>query len=236
MLTGIYSGASALDNYTQQQEVISTNLAHLNTPGYRRQLLSFEERLVAGSASEAKPGTNVRTLVTDFESGIKKTTGRTLDLAIAGDGFFTYQGESGEVFSKNGIVFRSPDGELVNSDGLALLSDGEPIVVPESVSNYDLVITPDGEVSANGETFGSITLAEFDDPQLLDNESQVYFKLGRATVSPAEDSTIIQGTRELANAQPVNELVGLIVGSRSFEAAQRALRTLSDTMQENVRA
>ena len=55
MLTGIYSGASALDNYTQQQEVISTNLAHLNTPGYRRQLLSFEERLVPGSASDAKP-------------------------------------------------------------------------------------------------------------------------------------------------------------------------------------
>lgn len=236
MLTGIYSGASALDNYSQQQEVISSNLAHLNTPGYRRQLLAFEEKLAPGSNSEARPGTNIRRLVTDFESGIKKTTGRNLDLAIAGDGFFTYEGESEEVFSKNGIVFRSTNGELVNSDGLALLDEGEPIVIPESVSNYDLVVTGDGQISANGETFGKVSLTRFDDPQLLDNDSQVYFKLGRATASPAEDSTVIQGTRELANSQPVTELVSLIVGSRSFESAQRAIRTISDAMQENIRA
>ncbi len=235
MLRGIYSGATALDNYTQQQEAISSNLAHLNTPGYRRQLLAFQEKLAPGSDTETRPGTSIHTLVTDFESGTKKTTGRRLDLAINGDGFFTYEGVGENVFSKNGIVFRSPNGELVNGDGFALLDEGARIVIPESVSNRDLVVTADGQISANGETFGRISLTRFDDPQLLDNESQVYFKLGEATASPAEDSTIVQGARELANAQPVSELVSLIVGSRSFESAQRAIRTISDAIQENLR-
>ena len=239
MLSGIYSGASALDNQGQQQDVISSNLAHLNTPGYRRQLLSFQGRLSDGAdrSSETSRDTNVRNVITDFESGVKRQTGRALDLAIAGDGFFTYDGENEKVYSKNGIVFRSPDGNLVNSDGLTLLdSEGQSIEIPSSVSDRDLNISADGQISANGATFGKISLAEFDDPQLLESNSQVYFKLGQATEIPAEDSNILQGTRELSNSQPVTELVNLIVGSRSFESAQRVIRTISDALQENIRS
>ena len=239
MLSGIYSGASALDNQGQQQDVISSNLAHLNTPGYRRQLLSFQGKLSDGAdrSSETSRDTNVRNVITDFESGVKRQTGRALDLAIAGDGFFTYDGENEKVYSKNGIVFRSPDGNLVNSDGLTLLdSEGQSIEIPSSVSDRDLNISADGQISANGATFGKISLAEFDDPQLLESNSQVYFKLGQATEIPAEDSNILQGTRELSNSQPVTELVNLIVGSRSFESAQRVIRTISDALQENIRS
>ena len=239
MLSGIYSGASALDNQGQQQDVISSNLAHLNTPGYRRQLLSFQGRLSDGAdrSSETSRDTNVRNVITDFESGVKRQTCRALDLAIAGDGFFTYDGENEKVYSKNGIVFRSPDGNLVNSDGLTLLdSEGQSIEIPSSVSDRDLNISADGQISANGATFGKISLAEFDDPQLLESNSQVYFKLGQATEIPAEDSNILQGTRELSNSQPVTELVNLIVGSRSFESAQRVIRTISDALQENIRS
>lgn len=239
MLSGIYSGASALDNQGQQQDVISSNLAHLNTPGYRRQLLSFQGKLSDGAdrSSETSRDTNVRNVITDFESGVKRQTGRALDLAIAGDGFFTYDGENEKVYSKNGIVFRSPDGNLVNSDGLTLLdSEGQSIEIPSSVSDRDLNISADGQISANGATFGKISLAEFDDPQLLESNSQVYFKLGQATEIPAEDTSVLQGTRELSNSQPVTELVNLIVGSRSFESAQRVIRTISDALQENIRS
>ncbi|MGB1930308.1 MAG: flagellar hook-basal body complex protein, partial [Mariniblastus sp.] len=110
MFNGIYSGATALENYSRQQEVVSSNLAHLNTPGYRRQFLTFEEHVgevdgVLGSY----PGSGIRSVSTDFEAGPKKLTERTLDVSIAGDGFFVYQGAEAELYSRNGVLFRSPE-------------------------------------------------------------------------------------------------------------------------------
>jgi flagellar basal body rod protein FlgG len=236
MLNGIYSGATALDNYSQQQEVISTNLAHLNTPGYRREFLSFEEKMSGGDNPQLQPGSNISARSTDFSPGVKQQTGRQLDLAIAGDGFFVFEGEQGNVFSKNGILYRDPGGKLVNGDGFPVLDDGAPIEIPDDVSSVDLSISPDGQVSANGTVFGTISIVSFDDPRLLNSDSQVYFRIGEATEVPSEDSSILQGTRELANSHSVTELISMIVGSRGFEAAQRAIRTLSDAMQENIRS
>ena len=234
MISGIYSGASAMDNFSQQQDAISSNLAHLNTAGYRRQIMAFKESVTADS--ETRPGTRISELVTDFESGVRKMTGRKLDLAIGGDGFFVYQGENGDMYSKNGVVFRDTSGNLVNSDGMALLGDGQPISIPENVSDRDLNISADGEVSANGAVFGTISMIQFDDPQLLNSNSQVNFTIGDAVGSPAENTSIIQGSRELGNAHPVTELVSLMIGSRSFESAQKAIRTISDAIQENIRS
>lgn len=236
MLNGIYSGATALDNYSRQQEVISTNLAHLNTPGYRRQFLAFEEKMTAGENPQNRPGAGISARTTDFSPGVKQHTARKLDLAIAGDGFFVFEGAEGNMFSKNGILYRDPGGKLVNSDGFPVLGDGAPIEIPPNVSNMDLSISSDGQVSANGAVFGTISTVSFDDPHLLESDSQVYFRIGNATEVASEDSSILQGSRELANSHSVTELISMIVGSRGFEAAQRAIRTLSDAMQENIRS
>lgn len=249
MFNGIYSGATALENYSRQQEVVSSNLAHLNTPGYRRQFLTFEEHVgevdgVLGSY----PGSGIRSVSTDFEAGPKKSTERTLDVSIAGDGFFVYQGAEAELYSRNGVLFRNPQGQLVNGDGLPLLGQGnEPIVIPPDVSDSNINIDPSGTISAGGTiaeggtVIGQLNVVQFDDNQLLntgggelDFNSQIYFKLGNATLAPAEDVSVLQGFRELSNAHPVTELISLIVGSRGVESAQRAIRAISDSVKENI--
>lgn len=237
MINGIYAGATALDNYSKQQELIASNLAHLNTPGHRREFYTFQEKTNGADDNPiAMPGASVRTKSIDFSAGPKKATGRALDVAINGEGFFVYQGGEEQLYSRNGVLFRSPEGTLVNSDGLAILDNGSPIQIPNDVSHYDLVIDSSGQISANGATLGQLSMVEFDNPQLLNSESKIYFTSGDAVASPAEDTTVLQGSRELANAHPVTELISLIVGSRHFEAAQRAIRTLSDTIQENTRS
>lgn len=173
---------------------------------------------------------------TDFVSGAKNSTGRKLDLAIGGDGFFVFKNDTGEVYSKNGVLFRSPDGELVNGDGMPILDDGQPITIPPDVSDRQIAVSPDGQISAGGNVLGKISLVQFDDPHLLDATSQIYFGKGQATAAPAEDSTVLQGMREMGNSNPVSELIGLIVGSRGFEQAQRAIRTLSESLQQNIRS
>ena len=243
MINGIYSGATALENYSRQQEVVSSNLAHLNTPGYRRQLLTFEEHVAeVDGVVGSYPGSGVSSLATDFEAGPRKSTERKLDVSIAGDGFLVYQGEGAELYSRNGVLFRDAQGQLVNGDGLPVLGQGNaPIVIPPNVSEFDIVIDPGGAISANGTEFGQLNVVQFDNNQLLnagggelDIDSQIYFKLGEATLTPTENASVLQGYRELSNAHPVSELISLIIGSRGVESAQRAIRAISDAVKENI--
>ena len=249
MINGIYSGATALQNYSRQQEVVSSNLAHLNTPGYRRQFLTFEENVAeVDGVVGSYPGSSIRSVSTDFEAGPKKLTDRKLDVSLAGDGFFVYQGAEAELYSRNGVLFRNPQGQLVNGDGLPVLGQGnQPIVIPPDVSDFDLNIDPSGTISTGGTiaeggiVIGQLNVVQFDNNQLLntgggelDFNSQIYFKLGEATLAPAEDASVLQGYRELSNAHPVTELISLIVGSRGVESAQRAIRAISDAVKENI--
>ena len=249
MINGIYSGATALQNYSRQQEVVSSNLAHLNTPGYRRQFLTFEENVAeVDGVVGSYPGSSIRSVSTDFEAGPKKLTDRKLDVSLAGDGFFVYQGAEAELYSRNGVLFRNPQGQLVNGDGLPVLGQGnQPIVIPPDVLDFDLYIDPSGTISKGGTTaeggivIGQLNVVQFDNNQLLntgggelDFNSQIYFKLGEATLAPAEDASVLQGYRELSNAHPVTELISLIVGSRGVESAQRAIRAISDAVKENI--
>ena len=249
MINGIYSGATALQNYSRQQEVVSSNLAHLNTPGYRRQFLTFEENVAeVDGVVGSYPGSSIRAVSTDFEAGPKKSTERKLDVSLAGDGFFVYQGAEAELYSRNGVLFRNPQGQLVNGDGLPVLGQGnQPIVIPPDVSDFDLNIDPSGTISTGGTiaeggiVIGQLNVVQFDNNQLLntgggelDFNSQIYFKQGEATLAPAEDASVLQGYRELSNAHPVTELISLIVGSRGVESAQRAIRAISDAVKENI--
>lgn len=237
MISGIYSGVTALNNYAKQQELISANLAHLNTNGYRRQVASFHERMdVSNGQATSLPGSRINQVATDFGQGVNQVTGRKLDLALSGEAFFVYQGENEKLYSRNGALYRSTDGTLVNGDGLPILDKGKPIKIPDDVSDQDISVTTDGQISANGNAIGQLSRVKFDNPQLLQSDSQVYFKIGNATASPDEETMVIQGSRELSNAHSVTELISLIVGSRNFEAGQRAIRSISDAIQENIRA
>ena len=238
MINGLYSGATALDVFSRQQELISSNLAHLNTPGHRRVLFSFEEKSVtADQGKQSLPGMNVNETGIDFSQGRLESTGRPLDVSIQGDGFFEYQGEGEQTFySRSGVLFRANDGKLVNGEGMPILSGGSPVVIPPDVSDRDLMIDSTGTVFAGQNEIGKLTLTQFDNNKLLESDSTTYFQIGQATETPGDPAMIVQGMRELSNAHPVTELINLIIGSRHFEAAQRAMRTISDTIQENVRS
>jgi flagellar basal body rod protein FlgG len=236
MFNGLYSGATALHALNRQQEATASNLAHLNTPGHRRMIFSFHERMEETEQSPARPGMKVVEQSADFTQGRHEPTGRPLDLALSGDAFFSYQGAAGTMYSRSGVVFRNPENnELVNGDGFPLLNDsGQPVTYDGPLS--ELSIGSDGTIARRDQQFGKIGVFQFDDNRQLESENQIYFRAGSAEVSPAETFTIHQGTRELSNAHPVSELISLMVGSRHFEASQRAMLMMSDAMQENTRS
>ena len=226
MLDGLYKGASALDMLTRQQETVAANIAHLNTPGYRRAVFSF-----AQTSDTQHTGQSAAKPSIDFNDGRLEATGRKLDLALRGDGFFVFESQGGKLYSRNGVLALNPETkQLVNMDGLPILGEGGPITVEGDPSQ--LTVGADGKISLGQEEIGRLSIVQFDNNKLLDTDGQIYFRAGAAQIVPTEDIQVHQGFRELSNAHPMTEMISLIVGSRHFEASQRAMRMISDTMQE----
>ena len=136
MISGLYSAASGLLAAEMNQDIVARNLAHVNVPGFRRALLPFETletELAAISNGEdinALVGTYAQSIAIDFSPGTVESTGRSLDVAIMGDGFFVIEGENGPLYTRNGVFDINEQGELVNRSGMPVLGNGGPLVIP----------------------------------------------------------------------------------------------------------
>ena len=109
MLNGLYSGAAALNTLAKQQELISSNLMHLNSSGHRRLQGGVNQRFeLENLDASIDLGPEIETIHTDFEPGRLNQTGRPLDVAIAGDGFFVFDNNGSDYLSRNGRLFRDP--------------------------------------------------------------------------------------------------------------------------------
>lgn len=224
-----------MDALARQQDLIASNLANLQSNGFRRSVMSFAERVHSDRAPLL--GTEVQSEKLDFSQGFLQQTDRTLDAGINGDGFFMLQGEAGTVYTRAGVFFRDPNGALVNGDGMAVLDgNGKPIDIDPSIPESQLFIDAEGNISAANQPLAQLGVVSFADNNALIPKGQVYFQ-APSDVEPVEfTGRVMQGQRELSNANPVTELINLIVTSRMFEAAQRSVRTISETLQQHYRA
>ncbi len=239
MLRGFENGASAMNVIARQQEMISGNLANLQTNGHRRAVMSFQQRMAdSTTASEgyADLGTQVAVESIDFSQGNVQNTERSLDVALFGDGFFAVQGPENQTwFTRGGSFQRSGAGELQTPEGFPVLGTGGPIVIPPGISEREITISPEGLISAQGQELGTLRIVSFADNRQLIPQGQSFFEAPANLAETQSSATLMQGSRELSNGHPVTELVGLIVNSRLYEAAQRSIRTLSDAIQQHYR-
>ena len=237
MLTGLYSAASALRAAEFQQDVIATNLAHMNVPGYRRSAVSlaaFEDALMAGESSEAGYGSVIESLAVDFTAGPLVTSSRSLDVALGGDGFLSVQGETETLYTRNGALHVDGDGTLVGTHGMPVLGKGGRITIPPDVHLQDIVISRDGTVSAAGTTFGQLETVAFEDNAALEPVGTTLFAPSDSAVIADTPVAVLQGMREQSNVQPVDELVSMIVALRYHEAAKNTLKTIDDAVQQQT--
>ena len=237
MFNGLYSGASAMNTLSQHQEIISSNLMHVNTPGHRRNIPAIRQRFDADAGRRGVAlGPEVESVQRDFSAGRSVATGRALDVAITGDGFFIYNSADQEILSRNGRLYRNPNtNELVNEDGLAIQGQGGPINIPPDIATRNITIGDDGTVSADGQDFGQLRVVAAPDNQQLQPVGTLGFmapNIGMVQV----DTKLEQFHHELSNVKPVNELISLIVNTRQYEAMQRAARSIGDTLAEFIRS
>lgn len=235
MITGLYKAASAIETAEVNHEVISRNLAYMDTPGYRRSIVSFEQQVDELSANQSPWGQGIQTPVEqkDFSQGQLQVTDRSLDVAIEGDGFFVLETPRGEAFTRAGVFFVGQDRELVTAAGYPVQGEGGPIAVPAGVSPNEIKIGTDGVVFARNSQIGQIQLVRFEDNDQLQPIGIALFSGEDAVRLDAEQITVLQGARERSNVSATVELNRMIVGMRHQQAAQQALRQISDALEQH---
>jgi len=253
MQRSLFIAATGMEAQRLNIDVISNNLANVNTTGFKKSRADFQELLYQGiksaGASSAEGaelpsgiqvGLGVKPAAVQkmFQQGDFVSTGNSLDMVIEGQGFFQITKPDGEIaYTRAGALKLDSQGKIVNSDGYAL----EPaITIP--ANTLQITITQDGTVSAlqagnSAPTqVGQIQLAQFINPGGLNAIGKNMFlptaASGEATAgNPGTDGlgTINQGFLELSNVNIVEEMVNMIVSQRAYEINSKVVQS-SDEM------
>lgn len=248
--------ASGMQAQQLNVDVISHNIANMNTTAYKRQRAEFQDMLYQnlerpGSTSAASGailplgiqiGVGVRADAVGriTEQGGMSATGNAYDLAIDGRGFFQIALPSGQTaYTRAGNLAVNADGEIVTADGYPL----EPsITVPQDATAIQ--VTRDGivEVTMAGQTdpqqIGQIEIASFINPAGLeaigDNlylETPASGTANTATPGSPGLGAIMQGYLELSNVNAVEEISALIVAQRAYEMNARVITAADEMLQ-----
>lgn len=252
MIKAMRTAASGMVAQQMNVDNISNNLANVNTTGFKKSKVEFQDVLYqnirkAGTATsigsdvpaELSIGYGTRAVATNrqFTTGDLQLTGNPLDLAISGDGFFQVEYPDGTtMYTRDGAIKLSADGELVTSDGFYLVPS---ISIPEDT--VSIAIGADGSVqvlqygSDEPVEVGQIELARFINPSGLEAVGGNLLMETGASGSPITDiptqsglGKLDQGYLEMSNVKVVDEMVNMIVAQRAYEMNSKAITTSDD--------
>jgi flagellar basal-body rod protein FlgG len=243
--------STAATGMTAQQMIVDTianNLANINTAGFKRSMVDFQDLVyvklneagrevasgvVAPTGFELGSGVRPASTLKVFTQGELENTGRELDVAIQGDGFFVVKTPSGDKrYTRDGSFRINANGNLVTSSGYDL----EPsISIPPDARSIS--VGTDGTVSVfsgsdgTSSAAGQITLVRFPNSSGLSAEGGNLLAetpaSGAAIAGTASESgfgSVQAGFLERSNVQMVSELVNLITAQRAYEINSRAIR------------
>lgn len=234
MLDAIYVGESGLKANQLRLNVLSNNIANLNTPAFKKGRVQFADLLyrdLPGANSSQSTGgiglgTSVSRVDTDLQQGDLRQTDRPLDVTIQGNGFFEVQLGNGQLaYTRLGSLRLGEDGELVTSNGYSFTT---AIRIP--ADSLQITIAANGEVTtttANDKQpvlLGQIELAQFVNPASLRSFGQGLYQATAEAgavyyAAPGEDGagTLKQGFVEASNVDLTEELSELLITQRAYQ-------------------
>jgi len=220
------SAASGMRARMESLDMLANNIANASTGGYKadREFYSlYTAPEAAGSQPEADTLPVIERPWTDFSQGELHATGNPLDVALAGFGFFTVNGPSGPLYTRNGNFRLSDAGVLTTVEGYPVrTSDGVPLTL---TSASPVEISRDGTVGQDGTMVGQLELVDFANRMSLEKQGHNYFRqtdTSAKLVAPA-GTEVQQGQMEISNADSAFGAVRLISVMRQFEALQKAV-------------
>lgn len=235
MAGGAYTALSGLRTRMEQLDRLASDIANAKTAGYKSERVTTNtaERpsfgAVLQSAIDVAPGPGRL----DFRPGTMERTGRDLDLAIEGRGFFVVDTPEGPRYTRNGNFTRQANGTLTTADGLPVQGDKGPLRI---TADGALSIDDDGTVRAGVQTVGRVRIVDFASYDRLEREEMGRFRAPAAeAVTPAAEGVAVRsGLLEASNVSVADRMVAMTDLARSFEALQKGLSLLMNEIDGRV--
>lgn len=238
MIKGIYASAVGMIPNKLKIEIISNNLANIDTTGFKKdnvfiRILENAALDINKSGGDELSGLWVAKY-TSFEQGSLRQTGNPLDIALNGKGFFVVQTPNGLRYTRNGSFTIAEDGTVVNSNGHALLGSSGVIRFPDitKLESLEIKITKNGEIYVGDRLIDKIRVAWFEDLSKLKKEGSNYFFVEESPseIELTKEFEIFQGFLEGSNVNAIEELVKMIEASKIYEANYKMVQHQDETL------
>ena len=218
--------STSIDALTKEFDIIAHNLANVSTVGFKRRCNAFSKSLEAQDTETYSPGTIDLNSAFDFSQGSVVETGRPLDFALHGKGFFVIETPEGPLYTRNGTFQTNQNSQIVDSQGRIVAGQAGPITIPGNTGISQLSISSDGTISAGEIAIGKFRLVDFNDNdnKLVPTGDSCY-RMPDENIQPVEAEQLVvkQGYQEASNVQIIDELVDMILVSRLYEANMKSI-------------
>ena len=253
MVRALWTSASGMEAQQMNLDVIANNLANVNTSGFKKSSIQFQEMMYD---TEKMPGANSTDSSTtpsgvqvgygskpvaterNFTQGNLQQTGNTYDLAIQGNGFYKLTMPDGSnTYTRDGSFLVNADGQIVTNQGYILTGAGQ--IDPKAIN---VAVASDGTISAtvNGAAvkIAPITISNFPNPEGLNSLGNNLYQETTASGTAVDGQTpgtngmgtLAQGYVETSNVQVVEEMVNMIQAQRAYEINSKAIQASDDMM------
>lgn len=228
----IFLGMNAQESAMHQLEILSNNLANVNTPGFRADYEVLKQNPVGHGTMGTRVYSSVGQTYTDFKQGPILRTGRELDVAISGEGFLTAQSLSGkEGYTRAGNLTLSREGFLTTQSGEMILGTNGVINIRPSEK---IEIASDGTISARyvgADNMVPVARLKLVNPKLSDlhkGKDGLFYTNGDSNVVVSNTVKLTAGAIEESNVNPIDTLTKLIDVSRQYELHANFIKNLTE--------
>ena len=225
MLDAIAAAQRAMDIDQLKLQSVSQNIANMNTPGFKKQVIEFKN-----FDEELQP--QISNLVQQMEHSQVKTQGtfnqthKPGDIALAGEGYFQVQGQQGLFYTRRGDFQVNTQGELATATGELLMGKSGAIKIDDN----DYTLDSQGNLYIDHLKKDQINIVQFDSSHQLNYAGNGLYQTDASPVSASGNTRVLQGFIEQSNVKSIDEMMDMVKLSRHFEASQRVMRTANNLL------
>lgn len=231
----IYTAMNGAQRTLEQQDVITNNLANINTSGFREQLAYYRSvPVTSDTGSQTRVATATVTPGSSFKPGAMAETGNALDVAIAGEGWFAVRAPDGqEAYTRAGDLLVNAQNQLVTQAGMPVLTmDGQGIEIPDRGT---VTFSSDGQLTALGagdnprdiQVVGQLKLVNPPSADLQRGPDGLFRMSNGQAAQPDPTVRMVSGFIEKSNVNPAETMVAMIANARRFETQMKFIQDVS---------
>ena len=227
----VNTALTAMRGAMARQASIANNLANANTVGFRAEIANAETRWIQGDSFDTRAQASEQVIAADMAQGAVTETGNPLDVALNGDALLAVQATDGsEAYTRRGDLKVSDSGLLTTGDGLPVLGEGGPVILPQmdSVSiaqDGSIWGVPQGGAPANPQQVDKLKLVNASGSSVAKGNDGLFREVNGGALPSDPLATVTSGSLEGSNVNSTQALIDMIEASRAWETQVKMIDT-----------